>query len=33
MTPQLYENKAATEAAEQAFKDRGKKELSSLGGR
>lgn len=32
MTSQLYENKAAAEAAEQAFKDRGQKELTSLGG-
>jgi len=29
---QLYDNNAAAEAAEQAFKDRGQKELASLGG-
>jgi hypothetical protein len=32
ITSQLYDNKAAAEAAEQAFKDRGQKELTSLGG-
>lgn len=32
LTSHVYDNKAAAEAAEQAFKDRGKKELSSLGG-
>ncbi|MGE6742409.1 hypothetical protein ACQKGC_19235 [Allorhizobium pseudoryzae] len=32
MTSQLYDTKAAAEAAEQAFKDRGQKELTSLGG-
>ncbi|UPA24486.1 hypothetical protein [Shinella oryzae] len=32
MTSQLYDTKAAAEAAEQAFEDRGQKELTSLGG-
>ena len=32
ITSQLYDNRAAAEAAEQAFKDRGQKELTSLGG-
>jgi len=32
LTSQLYDNKAAAEAAEKAFKDRGQKELTSLGG-
>lgn len=32
MTSPPYANKAAAEAAEQAFKDRGQKELTSLGG-
>lgn len=32
VTSQLYDNKAAAEAAEKAFKERGQKELTSLGG-
>lgn len=32
VTSQLYDKKAAAEAAEKAFKDRGQKELISLGG-
>ncbi len=32
ITSQLYDKKAAAEAAEKAFKDRGQKELISLGG-
>ncbi|KQV35771.1 hypothetical protein ASE37_11270 [Rhizobium sp. Root268] len=32
MTSQLYHNKATAEAAEKVFKDRGQKELTSLGG-
>lgn len=32
MTSQLYEDKAIAESAEKAFKDRGQKELTSLGG-